>query len=126
MVMNTISKNHPVGDFVFGFTRKLTIRGFLWSIALPVLALSLFYLVVGCTPRPHEGLSEAQIFFMLALFGLEILSLWIVPACLVACVFVREWRHQSVYLLTYAAAVALVRGAVFLAQPEFFNRFFFF
>jgi hypothetical protein len=144
--MNAIPDNHPVREpgrdvgimdvtasrqarggwreSVFGFTRKLTIKGFFWSIALPALALILFYAVVGYPQQPGERWSTGQDFLMVVLFGLQILSLWIVPGFSAVCLFIREWRHVSVYLLVYLMAALLVRHAVFLARPEFFNQFF--
>lgn len=51
-------------------------------------------------------------------------SLYVAPVILVAGLFLRRWRHVSVYAAAYGAAVGIAIGAMFLAPNPFLNWYF--
>jgi hypothetical protein len=119
-------------EFFASMTRSVTWRGLLWATTLPACWLILFYAFVGYVRfslgrwpefgQQLEGGSYALL-DQVSRFGAQALvsSLFIVPVLLIACLFFRRWRHVSVYAATYAVAVGVAIGVVFLAPHPFMN-----
>ena len=57
-------------------------------------------------------------------FGALVASLYVAPFVLIGCLFLRRYRHVSVYSLCYGASVGLASCALFLAPHAFLNWFF--
>jgi hypothetical protein len=116
------------------FEQPVTLKGVLWSVALPVGWLALFYALVihsrfslGRWPHFGEGfdgllhLHEIVVW----LFGTPLyFSVFVAAFVFLACLFIRRLRHFSVYALGYAVALLLAYAAVFLAPGHFLNWFF--
>lgn len=115
--------------------KSLTGKGFLCAATLPAVWLILFYAFVshlrislGRWPAFGQQLETWPWGFYdqvvrqgaSALVG----SLYIAAAVLIACLFLRRWRHLSVYSAAYGASVAMAFGAMFLAPHSFLNWFF--
>ena len=122
-------------EFFGGMTHSLTWKGFAVAAALPGLWLLLFYtfvvqvrLSLGRWPEFGQHLQgwsfafydQATRFVAGALVG----SLYLVPVILIAFLFIRRWRHVSVYAAAYGVAVCIAIGAMFLAPHAFLNWYF--
>jgi hypothetical protein len=123
------------GEFIAGVTSALTWKGFLCATALPACWLLLFYtfvvhvrLSLGHWPQFGQHLEGWSFAFYdhatrstaWALMG----SLYVAPLVLVACLFVRRWRHVSVYAAAYATALVVAIGAMYWAPHSFLNWYF--
>ena len=115
--------------------RPLTWRGFVWSVALPASWVLLYYvfiarvwLLLGRWPRFNERIERQWLSIhdeaLRYLFGALVGSLYVIPAFLFICLFLRRWRHVSIYVLCYGAAVGVASCALFLAPRPFLNWFF--
>ena len=122
-------------EFFQSATNSLTRRGFAWVVALPACWVLLYYglmthiwFSLGRWPRFGEKLNiwllsahdDAVRYF----FGGLVYSLYAAAMVLVVCLFLRKWRHVSVYALCYGAAVGLASCALFLAPHAFLNWLF--
>ncbi len=113
--------------------RPVTLKGLLWSVALPVGWLALFYgLVVhtrfslGRWPQFGEKfdgllrLHETAVWiFVTPLY----FSVYAAALAFLACLFFRRSRHLAIYAFIYAAALLLAYAAIFLAPGSFLNWF---
>jgi hypothetical protein len=130
-------QRHPVRwrEYFASVFRKVTRRGILWSVAVPTGWVLLFYSFIahvwwslGRWPKFGEALGDGLLlshgvaaqFLLFALLG----SLFFVPLILVGSLFLPRWQHVSIYVATYAAAVGVAIGALFLAPDSFMNWFF--
>ena len=130
-------QRHPIRfrEFFRSMTGSLTRRGFAWAVALPVSWVLLYYTFIahvwfslGRWPRFGEKLEgwllsvhyETIEYLLRALVG----SLYVAPVVLLVCLFLRRWRHVSIYALCYGAAVGLASCALFLAPHAFLNWLF--
>jgi hypothetical protein len=121
-------------EFFDSVVARVTRRGFAWSAMLPVAWVLLFYAFVAHTrlslgrwPHFGEALTGGLWFHEVAVECLIVAlagSLFVVPVILVGCLFLPRWRHFSVYTTSYAAAVGLSIGALFMAPDPFLNWFF--
>lgn len=113
--------------------RPVILKGFLWSVALPVGWLALFYALVlhtrfslGRWPHFGEsfdgwlGLHERAVWLLVPPLYFSVYAAILV---FVACLFFRRVRHLSIYAFTYAAALLLAYAAIFLAPGSFLNWF---
>jgi hypothetical protein len=120
--------------FFRDITNVLTWRGVAWSVVLPVLWVLIYYAFIACVwvslgrwPRfgePIDGLASFLNELTRILFGALVGSLYVAPIVLIVCLFLRPWRHVSVYVLCYGAAIGLASCGFFLAPREFLNWFF--
>jgi hypothetical protein len=114
---------------------SLSLKGFLWAVAGPLLWLAIFYalvahvrLALGRWPKFGEsftdwalsGHSQATWYFAGALVAM----LYPAPLVAIGCLFFPPYRHVSIYSLTFAAAVGLAFGTMLLAPGPFLNWFF--
>jgi hypothetical protein len=115
--------------------RTYTLKRFLWSVSLPSVWLLLFYgfvghvrLALGRWPHFGEGLHGRLLtiheWVVMRMIAGLVLSLYPVGVLLVGCLIFRRWRYFGPYLLSYAAAVGLVFGSIFLAPGPFRDWFF--
>lgn len=122
-------------EFFRSMTSGLTRRGFVWAVTLPAFWVLLYHafiahvwLSLGHWPKFGERLDNPLISFHDAalryFFGALVSSLLIAPVILVGCLFLRRYRHVSIYSLCYGAAVGLAVCALFLAPHEFLNWYF--
>jgi hypothetical protein len=130
-------QRHPMKwrEFFRSMTGGLTWRGVAWAVTLPASWVLLYYAFIahvwfslGRWPRFGESLDGWLISFHDAtirhFFGTLVTSLYVAPVVLVMCLFVRRYRHVSIYWLCYGAAVGLASCALFLAPHAFLNWFF--
>jgi len=130
-------QRHPIRwhEFFESMTGSLTLRGFVWAVALPASWVALYYgfiahvwLSLGRWPRFGEHVDgwllsvhdEVIRYLLGALVG----SLYFAPIVLITCLLQRRWRHVSVYALCYSAAVGLAWCALILAPQAFLNWLF--
>ena len=117
-----------------GVGQRLTWRGFLCSIALPLAWLLWFYAFVvrvrfslGRWPDFGEPLDRSLVFHDESIRRVAgLLGCSLIPAAGLAlgCLIFRRSRHVSIYLVCYAMAVLAGYGAVLLAPGPFLNWFF--
>lgn len=130
-------QRHPTKwrDFFRSLSGGLTWRGVAWAVALPASWVLLYYafiahvwLSLGRWPRFGEHLDGWLLSFhdatIRGLFGALVASLCVVPVVLVLCLFLRRYRHVSIYSLCYGAAVGLASCALSLVPHSFLNWFF--
>jgi hypothetical protein len=130
-------QRHPIKwrEFFRSITGGLTRRGLAWAVTLPASWVLLYYAFMahvwfslGRWPKFGERLDGWFISFhddaIRYFFGALVASLYIVPLVLVVCLFLRRWRHVSIYALCYSAAVGLASCALFLAPHAFLNWLF--
>ena len=130
-------QRHPIRwrEFFQSMTGSLTRHGFAWAVALPAVWVLLYYAFIahvwfslGRWPRFGEHLDG----WLLSvhhetsryLFGALVGSLYVAPIVLLVCLFMRRWRHVSIYALCYGAAVGLAWCALFMAPHSFLNWLF--
>lgn len=125
--------NNPLQKLRDWFEQPVTLKSVLWSVALPIGWLALFYALVIQTRFslgrwPHFGekfdgllrLHETAVWlFVTPLYC----SAYVASLVFLACLFIRRLRHLSVYALGYAAALLLAYAAIFLAPGPFLNWF---
>jgi len=122
-------------EFFRSMTGGLTWRGVAWAIALPASWVLLYYAFIahvwfslGRWPRFGESPNGWSISFYAEMiryfFGALVASLYIAPIVLIGCLFLRRYRHVSIYSLCYGASVGLASSALFLAPHAFLNWFF--
>jgi hypothetical protein len=122
-------------EFFRTMTGSLTRRGFVWAVALPASWVLLYYAFIAHVwfsldrwPRFGERLDGALLSFHHEsnrfVFAALVSSLYFAPIVLFVCLFLRQWRHVSIYALCYGAAVGLASCALFLAPHEFLNWLF--
>jgi hypothetical protein len=109
-------------------------KGFVCSAVLPALWVAFFYAFVihvwfslGRWPKfgePVEGILELHLSGVFKLMTGLVLSLYAVPVICLLCLFFRRWRHISLYLICYAAAVGAAFLSISLAPHSFRNWFF--
>jgi hypothetical protein len=130
-------QRHPIQwrEFFQSMTGSLTRQGFVWAVALPASWVLLYYAFIahvwfslGRWPRFGEHLDGWPLSVhhetSRCLFGALIASLYFAPVVLLVCLFLRRWRHVSIYALCYGAAVGLASCALFLAPHAFLNWLF--
>jgi hypothetical protein len=130
-------QRHPIRwrGFFRGITAPLTARGFAWAVALPASWVLLYYAFIahvwfflGRWPRFGEHLDGWFISIhgemIRSFFGALVASLYVSPIFLLISLFLRRWRHVSIYVLCYGAAVGLASCALFLAPHAFLNWLF--
>ena len=130
-------QRHPLRwrEFFRSMTARVNWRGIGWALALPATWILLYYafiahvwLSLGRWPRFGETLNGWFISFHHELirdfFGALIASLWLVPIILIGCLFLRRYRHVSIYALCYGATIGLASCALFLAPHAFLNWLF--
>jgi hypothetical protein len=115
--------------------RPVTVKGFICSLALPAGWLALFYAFVfhvwfslGRWPAFGEKLPgwplqlhhDVVAGFALGLF----FSNFLLPQALILTVTFRQWRHFSVYVLSYALALGIAYLGL-LASPGPFQNWLF-
>lgn len=121
--------------FFGSITSGVTRRGVMWAVSLPAAWVMLYYgfiahiwFALGRWPNFGERLTgDLLIFHHEAnwfLFASLVASLYVVPILLLVCLFLRRWRHVSLYALCYGAAVGLASGCLFLAPHAFLNWLF--
>lgn len=125
---------NPFRRLLVGLIRRLTWKGVLGSIALPLAFLLWFYILVARVwfslgRWPHFGeqlnrslsIHEESIRLIAGQLGTSLL-----PAAGFALgfLFFRRWRHVSIYVVCYAVAVLAGFLAVMLAPGPFLNWFF--
>lgn len=116
------------------FERPVTCNGVLWSVALPIGWLALFYALVihtrfslGRWPQFGERfdgllrLHEIVVWLFVTPFSF---SIYVAGLMFLACLCFRQSRHLSIYALGYAMALLLAYAAMFLAPGPFLNWFF--
>ena len=130
-------QRHPVRwrEFFRSLMGSLTRRGFAWAVALPACWVLLYYTFIahvwfslGRWPKFGERLDGALLSFhheaSRYLFGALVGSLYVAPVVLLVCLFLRRWRHVSIYAVCYGGAVGLASCALFLAPHAFLNWLF--
>jgi hypothetical protein len=130
-------QRHPVRwhKFFRSMTSRLSWRGVAWAVALPAFWVLLYYTFIahvwfslGRWPRFGESLNGWFITFhdetTRHLLGALVASLYVAPIVLIGCMFLRRWRHVSIYALCYGAAVGLASGGLFVAPHAFLNWLF--
>lgn len=131
MSANVNNRQRTLRDW---FDQPVTLNGLLWSVALPVGWLALFYALVihsrlSLKRWPHFGekldgllrLHEAVVWlFVTPLY----FSIFVAALVFFAFLFFRQSRHHSIYALGYAVALLLAYAAMFLAPGPFLNWFF--
>jgi hypothetical protein len=116
-------------------TSGVTWRGVAWALMLPAVWVLLYYgfiahvwFSLGRWPRFGERLDGGLISFhyetIMYFSGALVVSLYVVPIVFVACLFLRPYRHVSIYALCYGASVGLAACALFFAPHAFLNWFF--
>jgi hypothetical protein len=122
-------------EFFRTMTGSLTRLGIAWAVALPASWVLLYYAFIahvwfslGRWPKFGERIDGWFISFhdetIRYFFGALVHSLYVAPIVLFVCLFLRRWRHVSIYALCYGAAVGLAACALFLAPHEFLNWLF--
>jgi len=127
-------QRHPIrwGEFFRSMTGSLTWRGVAWAVALPASWILLYYAFIahvwfslGRWPRFGETLNGWLISFhdeaTRHLIGALVASLFVAAVIFTGCLFLRRWRHVSIYAVCYGAAVGLASCALFLAPHAFLN-----
>lgn len=122
-------------EFFISVATRVTRRGIVWSIAVPTGWVLLFYAFIphvwfslgrwpqfGATMK--GALLQSHELVVVSLLGAMAGSLFVVPIIFVGSLFLPRWRHIAVYTASYAAAVGLAFGALFLAPDSFLNWFF--
>ena len=71
-----------------------------------------------------EILSQAEIEALVEQATAAVDHAYFAPVVLLLCLFLRRWRHVSIYALCYGAAVGLASCALFLAPHAFLNWLF--
>lgn len=130
-------QRHPIKwrEYFHSMTAGVTWRGVAWAVTLPACWVLLYYAFIahvwfslGRWPKFGERLDswlvsihdETIRYFLGALLA----SLYVAPIILLGCLFVRRWRHVSIYSLCYGVAVGLASCALFLAPHSFLHWFF--
>src|SRR5262249_12444474 len=122
-----------VRDVLAGMVRRMTRKGFLGAIALPVLALLFFYgyvinvrLSLGRWPHfgePVHALLHRYYDAVRRVGGSLSLSILPVLVLAIGCLFFRRLRHVAIYFVCYVLALAMAFGAACLAPGSFLNWF---
>ena len=130
-------QRHPIKwrEFFRSMTGGLTWRGVAWAVALPASWVLLYYAFIahvwfslGRWPKFGESIDGWLVSFhgetIRLFFGALVASLYVAPIFLIGCLFLRRYRHVTIYSLCYGAAVGLASCALFLAPRSFLNWLF--